>query len=106
MEEPRIELKRWQADWIWYGKEEAPFHFHLFLRRNFELEGEVSPAFLYITATDKYLVYVNSEYIGRGPARGWRRDAQPINIGVGVTEVYDSRLDPPDGMMPDFDDGI
>ena len=38
------------------------------------------------------------------PGRGWRRDAKAANSGVGVTEVYDARLDPPDWTANDFDD--
>ncbi len=166
-------LVDWRAEWIWHGDDPAPFHFHLFARRSFSLDSAPGAARLLITATDRYRLFVNGEYLGRGPercdprfqsydtydltsrlrvganciavqayfygcntgfgrdgragllaqlevdgqpsimtdagwavrpARGWRRDARPVGIGVGVTEVLDTRLDPADWAEPGFDD--
>jgi hypothetical protein len=38
-------------------------------RRTLHLEGNPPSARLHITAADRYLLYVNGEYLGRGPAR-------------------------------------
>ena len=168
----------WEADWIWCkGDEPAPFHFFLFARRSFELKEQSKSATLHITACDRYRLFLNEQYLGRGPqrcdprwqsydsyvltnqlqlgsntiavqiyhygcstgytrdaragllaqlemvlssgkqvtictdsdwrvrpAQGWRRDVQPINSGVGVTEVYDANIDNPDWMQPQFND--
>lgn len=168
--------KNWQARWIWHGKERTPFHFHLFIRKSFTLPEKVKSATVHVTATDKYKLYLNGHYLGRGPARcdskwqpydsydvaglvrigpnalavqayhygittgfttqgvagfkgqieidtdeeqlvigsgadwlvkpgeGWRRDAKKMNSQVGVTEVYDGRLDDPNWMSSEFDD--
>jgi len=140
-------------------------------------DGKPNSAELHITASDRYMLYLNGKYLGRGPARsdprwqsydsydvgsslqsgentvavlayhygcqnnytrdaraglfvqleatypdgseeafgtdgawrvhpavGFSRDVEPINSCVGVTEVYDANLDPPDWMEPDYDD--
>jgi hypothetical protein len=28
----------WRADWIWYGEDPAPYHFHLLARRSFTIK--------------------------------------------------------------------
>jgi hypothetical protein len=163
----------WRAQWIWHGDDPSPFHSFLFVRRSFTLDRAPRSALLHITATDRYRLFVNGEYLGRGPercdprfqsfdthdvaaglragpnviavqayfygcstgfgrdgragllaqlevdgeprivsdgswrvrpARGWRRDAKPVGIGVGVTEVLDTRLDPAEWAATDFDD--
>jgi alpha-L-rhamnosidase len=167
----------WIADWIWLGDDTAPYHFHLFARKAFDLGEKPAHAAVHVTAGDRYLLYVNGTYLGRGPERcdprhlsfdthdvahllvggrnciaihayaygcnsgthrdgragllaqlemkgrsgartivatdgtwkaraaeGWRRDAKVVGIGVGVTEVLDARRDPPDWILPGFDD--
>lgn len=167
----------WQADWIWLGDDPAPYHFHLFVRKAFDLEAAPRRALVHVTAADRYLLFVNGTYLGRGPERcdprhlsfdthdvtrllvpgrnaaaihaysygcnsgthrdgragllaqleiedaagsrtivatdpswkaraaeGWRRDAKVVGIGVGVTEIFDARRDPPDWTLPGFDD--
>ena len=59
----------WGADWIWYGDDPAPYHCFLFARRVFELADSPLSATLHITATDRYRLYVNGRYLGRGPER-------------------------------------
>ena len=59
----------WQADWIWFGDEAAPFHYFLYVKRNFDLAAAPAAAALHITATDRYRLFVNGVYLGRGPER-------------------------------------
>lgn len=54
---------------IWTSGETAPYHFFMYARRNFQLESVPSSAQLSITASDRYLLFVNGVYVGRGPAR-------------------------------------
>ncbi|MDQ3667916.1 MAG: glycoside hydrolase family 78 protein [Acidobacteriota bacterium] len=54
---------------IWSEGETHPYHFYLFARRNFQLESLPQAAKLHITASDRYLAFVNGNYLGRGPAR-------------------------------------
>ena len=60
----------WVAEWIWIARKPSPFHFFLMARRGFNLDTRLSVATMKITAADRYLVYINGQYVGRGPARG------------------------------------
>jgi alpha-L-rhamnosidase len=59
----------WVGKFIWSRGEAHPFHFFLMARHRLNLEEEPSSATLHITAADRYLLYVNGTYLGRGPAR-------------------------------------
>jgi hypothetical protein len=59
----------WTGKAIWDGGEAAPRHRFLFFRKTFDVPADARDARLRITAQDKYLVYVNGRYLGRGPAR-------------------------------------
>ncbi len=54
---------------IWLKGESHPYHRYLFARRSFHLEESLSSAVLRVTASDRYLLYLNGRYVGRGPAR-------------------------------------
>ena len=54
---------------VWTEGEAKPFHYYLYARRSFDLEGPPRAAQLRITAADRYLLYVNGAYVDRGPAR-------------------------------------
>lgn len=168
---------QWQARWIWDDGEGHPYHYFLMARKTFDLGHAPREAVLKITASDRYMLYMNGKYIGRGPARSdprwksydvhdltsvlkpgrnviavlayhygcqnaysrderaglfaqleitgsdgkhqivgtdetwrvrhaeaWRRDVDLVDTAVGVTEVYDARLDPADWNQPAFDD--
>jgi alpha-L-rhamnosidase len=59
----------WMGSWIWTTGEDDPFHFFLMARQTLNLESVPSEAKLDITAADRYMLYINGEYVGRGPAR-------------------------------------
>ncbi len=54
---------------IWASGETAPYHFFMYARRSFQLENIPKSARLDITASDRYMLFVNGVYVGRGPAR-------------------------------------
>ncbi|MFY0651627.1 MAG: family 78 glycoside hydrolase catalytic domain [Cyclobacteriaceae bacterium] len=57
----------WGAQWIWLDNQiESGV---LLARRNFDLELVPEEAVLRITASSKYQLYINGEYVCRGPAR-------------------------------------
>ncbi|MFC1734606.1 family 78 glycoside hydrolase catalytic domain [Candidatus Hydrogenedentota bacterium] len=60
---------KWAAKWIWDGGEVRPRNHHFYLRKTFELESVPVGAFASVCADSKYILYVNGEYIGRGPVR-------------------------------------
>ena len=55
--------------WIWCQGDPKPYHFYLYARRCFTLAQQPSRARLHVTASDRYVLYVNGAYMGRGPAR-------------------------------------
>jgi hypothetical protein len=57
----------WQSQWIWM--DEAFGSDAMLARRTFELSGPPAKAMLRITATSQYQLYINGEYVCRGPAR-------------------------------------
>ena len=59
----------WSGRFVWYGDERYPFHRFLMARRAFRLPAAPRRARLAITAEDRYVLYVNGTYLGRGPAR-------------------------------------
>ncbi len=62
-------VRHWAGQWIWVKGEAKPRHFYLYARRAFELAGPVRSALLRVTAADRYVLYINGVYVGRGPAR-------------------------------------
>ncbi|OAM90834.1 alpha-L-rhamnosidase N-terminal domain-containing protein [Termitidicoccus mucosus] len=62
-----------QAKWIWPDDQFWDMHhcFALF-RKTFDLKTKPRDAILYITADQSYRLYINGEYIARGPARGFQ----------------------------------
>ena len=46
----------------------------LFLRFRREFESDGSPLELDVSADERYVLFVDGERIGRGPARGWREN--------------------------------
>ena len=62
-------VRHWTGQFIWCEGEAKPFHFYLYARRSFELDAQPNSARLHITASDRYALYVNGTYLGRGPAR-------------------------------------
>ena len=62
-------VRHWTAAWVWVEGEAKPYHFYLYARRTFDLVGEPSAGSLHISAADRYVLYVNGAYVGRGPAR-------------------------------------
>ncbi len=59
----------WAAEWIWVRGPAKPYHCYIYTRRNFELEAPPETATLHVTASDRYVLFVNGAYVGRGPAR-------------------------------------
>lgn len=65
------EKLNWQAYWIWDQDDGAkPTENHLVVfRKSFELASVPSEAVLRITASSRYKLYINGEYVLRGPSR-------------------------------------
>lgn len=61
----------WKADWIWDNSGVHPRNQWTCFRKTFTAPKEFEGAKLLISADTKYTVYINGEYIGNGPVRGW-----------------------------------
>ncbi len=59
----------WQAKWIWCGGEASPKNFYLYLRKTVQVGKQIKSAIVYVTADSRYKLYLNGQYLGRGPAR-------------------------------------
>ena len=59
----------WIARFIWTDDDPHAFHYFAMARTEFDVECTVVSADLHITCNDRYVLYVNGHFIGRGPAR-------------------------------------
>ena len=56
--------------WIWCeGAEADQRDVYVFVRGEVALDGGIKAARLHVSAEDRYLLYLNGNYLGRGPAR-------------------------------------
>jgi alpha-L-rhamnosidase len=62
-----------QAQWLWCEGEPVPQNFYLYLRKRFQAPGDVAGARVHVTADSRYKLFVNGEFVGRGPARADQR---------------------------------
>ncbi|MGK7397380.1 MAG: alpha-L-rhamnosidase N-terminal domain-containing protein [Candidatus Cyclobacteriaceae bacterium M3_2C_046] len=72
----------WQATWVAHPQT-SPYDYGVFhFRRTFNLKEVTEPLQLFISADNRYRVYVNGNYVGMGPARGdlmhWRYETLDI----------------------------
>jgi alpha-L-rhamnosidase len=65
--EEKNELQKWHAQWIWLSKGNSANA--MLARRNFVLDAQPDAAEIKITATDRYSLFINGQFVGRGPAR-------------------------------------
>ena len=61
--------EQWAGRFIWDKGEAAPKQYFLMLRKTFDLAAPATEARVHIAVADKYLLYVNGRYVGRGPCR-------------------------------------
>lgn len=79
---PRFASRAWTGKWIWTPGEPAPRNSYTYFRKRFTLERAPKEARLLLTADSRYQVWVNGEFIGRGPVRSDRRWLYYDNWGV------------------------
>ncbi|TMM53408.1 hypothetical protein FEE95_20320 [Maribacter algarum] len=63
----QLEIEPWQAQWVWLN--DSITSDVLLARKTFNLSSIPETATLRITATSQYQLYINGEYVRRGPAR-------------------------------------
>lgn len=57
----------WQAEWIWHPPEPETHNFYLHARKTLEITDPPQDALVFVTASSLYQLFVNGEFIGRGP---------------------------------------
>ncbi len=62
-------MPEWKASWIWSAHEEPQANSYIYARKTFKLSGPPERATLYCCADSRYCVYVNGQFVGRGPVR-------------------------------------
>ena len=67
---------KWQARWIWREGDPSPRNYFLYFRKKVNLSSVPEEASLSISADSRYVLYLNGEYIGQGPARSFPEHQQ------------------------------
>lgn len=57
----------WDAGWIWFEGDANAANSYLYARKAFKLPAKPAQARLRIAANNRYKLYVNGNYVGRGP---------------------------------------
>ena len=57
------------GNWIWIQESETQHNFYLYARKLFEVKSKPTKAILKASADSKYKLFVNGEYVGKGPVR-------------------------------------
>lgn len=61
----------WEASWIWGSGAESPRNEWRCFRRGFVAPTNAERAVVRLTADSRYVLFVNSTRVGRGPVRSW-----------------------------------
>lgn len=61
-----------RAAWIWPGSYQDVRNTYAQFRRDFQLSSVPKKAPFYVTVDQAYMLYVNGQYVTRGPARGYQ----------------------------------
>ena len=67
--------------WIWIQESDAQRNFYLYARKLFEVGAKPTKAVIKASADSKYKLFVNGEYVGKGPVRS--------DIGYTYYDTYD-----------------
>ncbi len=59
------------ANWIWRKHKEISYNDTIIARKEFILSGDFREVLISVTADSFYRLFVNGQWIGDGPARGW-----------------------------------
>ena len=62
--------EKWTAQWIMHPTAEPQSHAVILFRKNFELSEKPESFIVHLSADNHYRLFVNGQYILRGPARG------------------------------------
>ena len=57
----------WNASWIWHPPTAEPDNFTMYARKELSLPRAPKGATVLVTASSMYKLYINGQYIGRGP---------------------------------------
>ncbi len=57
----------WKANWIWFPEKSKAVDFHFYTRKQFNIQQIKGKALLHISAYSDYQLFINGNFIGRGP---------------------------------------
>jgi len=63
-------MNQWRAHWIWDGRHDLR-NSYLYLRKVFRLPAAPKRAVVRVSADSRYKLWVNGQFVCRGPARGY-----------------------------------
>ncbi|MCE5324734.1 family 78 glycoside hydrolase catalytic domain [bacterium] len=69
------------GNWIWIQSAETTRNYYLYARKTFDLPAKPSRAIIKTSADSRYKLYVNGEYVGKGPVRS--------AAGISYYDTYD-----------------
>ena len=62
-----------EANWIWCQGEAVPENFYLYCRKSVTFDERPAHATVHVTADSRYKLFINGQFVGRGPARSDQR---------------------------------
>ena len=65
-----VQPEKWTAQWIMHPTVQPQAHAVVLFRKNFELTKKPDSFVVHVSADNHYRLFVNGQYILRGPARG------------------------------------
>jgi len=66
--EGNLHPDRWHAQWIWGSGDPAPENTYLYFRKTFQREMVPENAVCHVSGDTNYLLFINNQRVGRGPA--------------------------------------
>lgn len=66
--EGNLHPDRWHAQWIWGSGDPAPENAYLYFRKTFQRETLPEKAVCHVSGDTNYLLFINYQRVGRGPA--------------------------------------
>ena len=65
---------RWKAHWEWIPGNPRPKNYYLYLRKIVDFPESLDQATAFVSADNRYKLFVNGKFLGRGPARSDPRE--------------------------------
>lgn len=83
----------WKGRFIWDAKDNnlPPYHCYLMFRKTVDIQSCHKEARIHITAVHKYQLWLNNEYIGRGPAPSYCPEWKSYDTHIITNRLHSGR---------------